>query len=60
MAALGVAMHPRARVTISKRTVWFFMSDCIYDTQLVPLGLSLWSEVLLGLRPTRLGMMSHM
>ena len=52
MAALGVTvvMHPRARVTISKRTVWVFMSDCIYDTQLALLGLSLWSGVLLRLR----------
>ena len=38
-------------VTISERTVWVFMSDCIYDTQLALLGLSLsWSGVLLGLR----------
>ena len=36
-----------------------FMSDCIYDTQLALLRLSLWPGVLLGLRPNRPGVMSY-
>ena len=31
----------KINVTISKRTVWFFMSECIPDSQLAFLGLSL-------------------
>ena len=60
MAALGVAMHPTARVTISKRTVWVFMPDCIYDTQLALLGLSLCSGVQLRLRHVLPGAMSYL
>ena len=46
-------------VTISKRTLWVFMSDCIYDTQLALLGLSLSSGVLLRLRHVWPGTMSY-
>ena len=47
-------------VTISKRTVWVFMSDCIYDTQLALLGLNLWSGVLLRLRHVWPGAKSYL
>ena len=46
-------------VTISKRTVRFFMSDCIYDTQLALIELRLLPGVLLGLRPTWPGVMTY-